>query len=223
MGHSFSLEKNQWGDRGKLGVFHEWISFSLVGNKWGRCIPSGPTTNRAGRESKRQRPALKEPLILSGKIHAWSDTRHYICIMVSTPIGNPRRELSSQETLSVFECQGAPADGLQNRKGSMLLLLANAGDSSWLDLFSPCTNKHVPPKQIKPRGMTFSYLNCSHVFVSRLMLWAVFLQSRKREALKQFLPWGVCSRPKITFHDPNKLQGHKPNYIFLRKKDWIII
>lgn len=108
----------------------------------------------------------------------------------------------------------SPADRLHNRKGWMSLLLANAGDSSRLALWSLCTNNHVPPQRLNPQRM--SHLICSHVVVSRHKSCTGFLQSRMREALKP-------SQTIITSHDPNKTQGHKPNPIFLREKDSMII
>lgn len=47
--------------------------------------------------------------------------------MVSTPIGNPRRQSLYRANASSLEMAGLhnPKDGLANRKGSNLLLLAN--------------------------------------------------------------------------------------------------
>lgn len=61
-----------------------------------------------------------------------------------------------------------------------------------------------------------SYLNGSHVLVSQQMSCIIFLPSTMREAVKPF-------KTTVTFHDPNRLQGHKPNSVFPREKDGVII
>lgn len=95
-----------------------------------------------------------------------------------------------------------------------MLLLADAGGPSQVALWSPCTNNKVPPKPVSPRRT--SYLNGPHVLASRQMSCLIFLPATTREAVKPFTT-------TATFRDPNKLQGHKPNSVFLREQDGVVI
>nr|KAF6290949.1 hypothetical protein mMyoMyo1_009337 [Myotis myotis] len=179
-------------------------------------MPSGPTVTGL---SKNQDRALPPASLYSCQGRCTHEARQDIrTFMVSVTAVNPRKEPSDtgnasriwMSLVSMYVPQQTGSTTGKGRRHSCWQTQATPADL----LLSPCTNNHVPPQQMNPQRIP--HLNCSHVVVSRHKSCTVFLQSRMREALKPF-------QTIITSHDPNKIQGHKPNSIFLRKKSCMII
>lgn len=136
------LENNEWGGRRGPGVLHKWSSLLMKDNKTGIAGPLWPHCPQSWESN---RPAPKEPLRLSGKIHGGSNTRDHKGIYGVNPYRQPKKTVIMQSKcfthLWRWLVYAFPQMGLQTGKR----LTCSCWQIRWLqllDLWSPsCTNK----------------------------------------------------------------------------------
>lgn len=146
MGHSSSSGK-KWmrRPRERPGVLNKWNLHGMKENKAGKEHPLWPHHQQSWIR-------IKETEIRSQGTFIYYCQGNFIhkaiqnitwAFLVSTPTGNPRRIHRTCFRPWDVTCVNEHGRWAPNRKGAKFLPLANAGDSSWPDVLSPCTNKSV--------------------------------------------------------------------------------